>query len=210
MSTAPGPAAGQRPLEAYMSAWLAESAGSAACGTLCAAPGITAKTEYACLLTTAIHLEGKSRKASLKTSVMTTAPWTVPEEPPWLRKYITAKDKKARSACDHQTAPRGCAVQDTSGPRFVNLSSKKVRCVPSTGGKAPTGWRYSSAVTVGKGWPAGCRETITKPAILPGSTPVRDTKPVGLMGRTPLPNICYEKSFMICQLKPKDVRIFSV
>lgn len=44
MSTAPVPAAGQRALEAYKSVWLAESAGNAACGTLCAAPGITAKT----------------------------------------------------------------------------------------------------------------------------------------------------------------------
>jgi hypothetical protein len=88
-----------------------------------------------------------------------------------------SQDKKAPSASDHQTVPQGCVVQDTSGPRSVNLSLKKVRCAPSTNGKAPTGWRYSSAVTAGKAWLAGYRKITIKPAILLGSTPARDTKP---------------------------------
>jgi hypothetical protein len=69
-------------------------------------------------------------------------------------------------------------VLDTSGPRSVNLSSKKGKCAPSTGEKAPMGWKYFSAVTVEKGCHAGYRKIITKPVILLGFTPVRDTNPV--------------------------------
>ncbi|EPY83446.1 dickkopf-related protein 1-like protein [Camelus ferus] len=67
--------------------------------------------------------------------------------------------------------------KDISGPKSVNLSSKKVKCAPSTGEKAPTGWRYSSVVTAEKACPAGYRKITIKPVILLGFTPVRDTKP---------------------------------
>lgn len=96
------------------------------------------------------------------------------------------QDKKARSVSDHQTAPRGCVARDTSGPRSVNLSSKRARCAPSTGGKAPTGWRYSSAVTAARACLAGCRRITIKPVTLLGSTPVRDIKPVVQTQWTPL------------------------
>ncbi|ELW69393.1 Dickkopf-related protein 1 [Tupaia chinensis] len=68
-------------------------------------------------------------------------------------------------------------TKDTSGPKSVSLSSKKVKCAPSTGRKAPMGWRYSSAVTVEKVCLAGYREITIKPVILRGFIPVRDTKP---------------------------------
>lgn len=86
------------------------------------------------------------------------------------------QDKRALSASDPQTVPWDCVARDISGPRSVNLSSKRGRCAPSTGGKAPTGWRYSSAVTVGKACLAGYRRSTTKPVTLLGCTPARDIK----------------------------------
>lgn len=68
-------------------------------------------------------------------------------------------------------------MQDISGPRSVNLSSKKVKYAPSTGEKVPMGWRYSSVVTVEKVCLAGYRKITIKPVILLDFTPVRDTKP---------------------------------
>lgn len=108
---------------------------------------------------------------------MITAWMGTPEEPPCLQKYITLKDKKVLSVSDHQTVPQVCVVLDTSGPRSVNLSSKKVKYAPSTGEKAPMGWKYSSAVTVEKVCLAGYRKITIKPVILLGFTPVKDIKP---------------------------------
>lgn len=73
--------------------------------------------------------------------------------------------------------PQGCVVLDISGPRSVSLSSKRVKCAPSTGEKAPMGWSYSSVVTVEKIYLAGYRKITIKPVTLPGFTLVRDTKP---------------------------------
>lgn len=66
---------------------------------------------------------------------------------------------------------------DTSGPRSVNLSSKKVKCAPNTEEKALTGWRYSSVVIVKKVCLAKYRKITIKSIILLGFTPVRDSKP---------------------------------
>lgn len=117
----------------------AGSAENAACVTLCAAPGITAKMEYVCLLIKIIS-EGKLRKPLLKALVMIIALWMgIPEEQHCLQKCITAKDKKVLCVSGHQTVPQDCVVLDTSGPRSVNLSSKKVKCVPSIEEKALMG-----------------------------------------------------------------------
>lgn len=117
----------------------AGSAENAACVTLCAAPGITAKMEYVCLLIKIIS-EGKLRKPLLKVLVMIIALWMgIPEEQHCLQKCITPKDKKVLCVSGHQTVPQDCVVLDTSGPRSVNLSSKKVKCVPSIGEKALMG-----------------------------------------------------------------------
>lgn len=48
------------------------------------------------------------------------------------------------------------------------------------------GWRYSSAVTAEKVCLAGYRKITIKPVILPGFTPVRDTKPAVQTQWTPL------------------------
>lgn len=163
----------------------AGSAENAACVTLCAAPGISAKMEYVCLLSKLIS-EGKLRKPSLKALVMIIAPWMgILEELHCLQKCITPKDKKVLSVSGRQTAPQDCVVLDTSGPRYVNLSSKKVKCVPSTGEKAPMGWKYSNAVTAEKVCLAGIRKTTIKPVILLGFTLVRDTKPAIQVQWTP-------------------------
>lgn len=88
--------------------------------------------------------------------------------------------------------PQACVVLDTSGQRSVNLSSKKVKCAPSTGEKALMGWRYSSVVTVKKVCLARYRKSTIKLVILLGFTPVRDSKPAVQTQWTPLYNICYE------------------
>lgn len=124
---------------------------------------------------------------------MITAPWMgTPEELHYLQKHIIIKDKKVLSVSDHQIVPQGCVVLDISGPKSVNLSSKKVKCAPSTGEKAPMGWRYSSVVTAKKVCLARFRKITIKPVILLDFTPVRDTKPAVQIQWTLLYNICYE------------------
>ena len=58
------------------------------------------------------------------------------------------------------------------------------------------GWRYSSVVTVEKVCLARCRKITIKPVILPGFTPVRDTKPAVRTQWTPFTQYMLRKPFV--------------
>lgn len=90
--------------------------------------------------------------------------------------YLQAK--RGILAWDLQTAPRVCAVPDTSGLVSVSQCWRRARCARAIAGKAHTVWSCSSAATVVTAWPADQRKeskTTVSAGLQPGTyTPVRD------------------------------------
>lgn len=115
----------------------------------------------------------------------TTGGWsgtpTLPHRPPWEHPGLTPRPavptqvRRGTSACARRTAQPGCAAPVTSGPKSASRCCGKGRCVPGTGGKAPTAWRSSSGASAPRGWRAASSES-TAPPMPPACTPASGTE----------------------------------
>ncbi|KAK2545082.1 hypothetical protein Q9966_001346 [Columba livia] len=179
-TAAPRSFAGGRPAAgAPRSASPAGDAASAACATPCAAPARPAAT-------------GSAPPRSLPMELPRWMRWALrfcPDGHLRLPGSPLPKVRKGTSACARQTARPDSAAPVTSGPKSANRCCGKGRCVPGTGGKAPTAWRSSSGASAPRGWRVGCSESRappTPPACTPASGSEQrrtDTR----TGRTPAP-----------------------
>lgn len=88
---------------------------------------------------------------------------------------VPTQVRKGTSACALRTAQPGCAVPVTSGPKSASRCCGKGRCVPGTGGKAPTAWRSSSGASAPRGWRVASSESMALP-MPPACTPASGTE----------------------------------
>lgn len=94
---------------------------------------------------------------------------------------------RERTVWDLQTVQKDSVAPVISGPKSASPSWKKVRCAPSTRGKAPTVWRYSSAATVRKACPAERRAAASPRGVstrASGTEPTFEEFSLGLDRRT--------------------------
>lgn len=90
------------------------------------------------------------------------------------------KAKKVLYVFAPRTALKDSVAPATSGPRFANLSLRKVRCVQSTTKKAPMVWNSSSGATAETDCPVDCKKT-TLLATLQDYILARDISRVGFL-----------------------------